>query len=175
METSPQLTFLAPFLLQIHPQARFIHLTRHPYAVIRSGMRRGWYMGHPADATRLTPPPEDPFYTQWRDLPAIIKIAWIWAETNRWIISFLAKVPPHQQLTLRAESLFVGEEETLRALYRFVNAPMPAERKIRKILGRKLNAQKTGNFPPPDHWDSAQREQIWQWVGPVATSLGYAP
>ena len=174
-ETSPQLTFLAPILFHLYPQARFIHLVRHPYAVIRSGMRRGWYQDHPADATRLIPKADDPLAGRWQSLPRIDKIAWLWAETNRWITTFMRDLPPQQRLTLQAESLFAAEPSTLESLYPFVSSPLPPPRKIQRILGRQLNAQKTGHFPPPQEWDERMRQDVWHWVGDIAESLGYAP
>jgi hypothetical protein len=42
VETNNRLTFLAKALSKAFPKSKFIHLHRHPYEVIRSGMRRGW-------------------------------------------------------------------------------------------------------------------------------------
>lgn len=173
-ETSPQLTFLAPFLLELHPQARFIHLVRHPYAVIRSGMRRRWYIDHAADRSRLIPRPDNPLLQQWEHLSPLAKIAWLWAETNRYILAFTATLPVEQRLLMQAESLFTGEHATLKQLYRFARTPLPAARKIQQILDRKLNTQKTGKYPPPEVWNKEQRQEVWQWVGEVATDLGYS-
>ena len=55
VESSPQVTFLAPVILEKYPMARFIHLVRDPRDVVRSGMRRKWYDGHPSDPTRIVP------------------------------------------------------------------------------------------------------------------------
>jgi len=175
VETSPQLTFLAPILLELHPRARFIHLVRHPYAVVRSGIRRGWYLNHPSDRTRLTPKTDDSVSDIWDELPQLEKIAWLWTETNRWIMTFMETVSFRQKLLIRSESLFAAEESTLEELYRFANGAPPPPKKIHRILGRKLNAQRTGHFPPPHDWDDAMRKDVGHWVGDVAKSLGYSP
>src|SRR5690625_7198839 len=43
IETNNQLTFFAPGLARMFPDAQFVHLYRHPGEVVRSGMRRGWF------------------------------------------------------------------------------------------------------------------------------------
>ncbi len=174
-ETSPQLTFLAPVLQQLQPQARFIHLVRHPYAVVRSGMRRQWYVDHPADRTRLHPRPDDPLSQTWPQLPTMAKIAWLWAETNRWILDFTASLPAEQTLFVQAESLFTADQAILSQLYAFAGASLPPLKKIQRILNRRLNAQRTGDFPSPAAWDQSQRQEVWHWVGEVAERLGYTP
>jgi len=172
-ETSPQITFLAKVLKEIFPQARFIHLVRHPYTVIRSGMRRGWYHDHPADRTRLTPKPNSSVSKIWNNLPRIEKIAWLWDETNRWILTFLDSLPDQQKLTIKSEILFTGDETTLSTLYNFVGSAYPSSKKIHRILHRKLNAQRKGYFLPPEEWDEELRQRVWQWTGSTATQLGY--
>lgn len=42
-ETSNWLTFFSPIIRDLLPNAKFIHLVRHPRDVVRSGMRRKWY------------------------------------------------------------------------------------------------------------------------------------
>lgn len=54
-ETANGLTFFAYAINKVFPCAKFIHLVRHPFAVIDSGIRRGWYAGHPWDEGRIVP------------------------------------------------------------------------------------------------------------------------
>lgn len=173
IETGHHTTFLAPIILELLPHARFIHLVRHPYAVIRSAMRRGWYVNNNHDKTRIYPRPQNALFTDWEHLSPIDKNAWLWNETNQWISTFTKTLPSHQTLLIHAESLFEGEITTLEKLYQFAEAPFPPRRKVQHVLGRKLNSQKTGTFPPPDAWEEKQQEKVWHWVGKIATQLGY--
>ncbi len=172
-ETSPQATFLAPTIWQTCPSARFIHLVRHPASVVRSGMRRKWYQGQADDATRITPRPTDPFYKQWATLSPLEKNIWLWAETNRWILSFLEQLPPERRLFIQSESLFAGDKATIQALFAFAQTPLPAPKSVRTVLAKRLNAQSQGQFPPLEEWPQEWRQQLQRIAGEVATRLGY--
>ena len=173
VETSPQTTFLAPIVAEFLPTVRFIHLVRDPHKVIRSGMRRGWYEGHVADRTRLQPLSDDPHATVWHDYTSFQKNAWLWTETNRWILSFLKSIPLGRQYRLKAEDMFSGDKATLTQLFAFVNSPMPTSRKTERVLERKLNAQRTGEFPSPEEWSDAMNTKLVTLTATVASQLGY--
>ncbi len=83
IETSPQVTFLAPAIYRVMPNAKFIHLVRHPADVVRSGMRRKWYAGNSADTTRIVPGRSCAFTKNWSKLSSFTKNVWLWAETNQ--------------------------------------------------------------------------------------------
>ena len=42
--TDSRLTFFAEVIRSIFPKAKFVHLHRHPGEVVRSGLRRRWYV-----------------------------------------------------------------------------------------------------------------------------------
>ncbi len=172
-ETSPQVTFLAPAILRALPTVRFIHLTRHPADVVRSGLQRGWYTGHHRDESRITPRPGTLHADRWHAYTPVQKNLWLWDETNRWILTFAASLPPSQILRLRAEDLFAAQPETLRRLFAFVGAPVPPSRRIKAILSKKLNAQKKG-LPPLSAADQAAVEQdLPAFAAETAAALGY--
>lgn len=173
-ETSPQVTFLAPMILQALPQARFIHLIRDPRAVVRSGMRRKWYAGQAYDATRITPRPQDVAFTHWSAYSPFEKNLWLWNETNRWILSFLANLPEGQKMAFHSEDLFAGAESALTQLYQFISAPMPSASALKKILGKKLNAQRSGEFPAADGWTEEQTRRLKEITGETARVVGYS-
>ncbi len=175
VETSPQVTFLAPTIARVCPTAKFIHLVRDPHAVVRSGMRRGWFQGQQADPYRITPLPQDPYYARWDTLTPFEKNAWLWAETNRWIHAFLTSLPPEHGLLVRAEDIFAGNQSTLEKLFAFVGAAdVPSEKAIQRVLRKRLNAQKQGDFPPPHDWPPSWHAQFDAIVGETAQLLGYA-
>ncbi len=72
-----------------------------------------------------------------------------------------------------AEALFTGEEASLRQLFALVGAPLPPTGRIERVLGKHLNAQRTGAFPLPDEWTGAMRAELRAMAGDTAQALGY--
>lgn len=173
IETSPQATFLAPIILDIIPNARFIHLVRNPKDVVRSGMRRKWYAGHRFDNFRLGPLSNSSIAPSWNNYDPFKKNLWLWAETNRWIADFCATVPADRTLLLHSEDIFGNDEEAVSKLFTFIGAPAQRKRTISRVLGKKFNAQETGHFPPPDQWTGEMKKTLIDLTGEVAHQLGY--
>jgi len=173
VESSPQVTFLAPAILEAFPMCLFIHLMRDPRDVVRSGMRRKWYAGHPGDATRIVPGPGSEHAKRWNEYSPFQKNLWLWAETNRWILEFTSGLSPERGLLVRSEDVFSGDEKTLHDLYQFIGSPLPHSRKISRLLGRKLNAQVAGDFPPAALWSAGQKNDLFNIAGGMAKRLGY--
>jgi hypothetical protein len=173
IETSPQVTFLAPIILEALPSARFIHLIRDPRDVIRSGMRRKWYDGHSYDKTRITPSPESPEFEKWNQYTPFQKNIWLWSETNLWIDKFLQQAPAGQKLFLRSEDIFTYNQESIARLFDFIGTSTPPQRKLQKILNKKLNAQKSGAFPTANEWDKKAIDQLLDMSSEALTKFGY--
>lgn len=173
IETSPQVTFLAPMILEALPNARFIHLIRDPHDVIRSGMRRKWFDGHPYDKTRITPKSASPEFQKWSQYTPFQKNIWLWSETNMWIADFLQQLPDSQKFLLHSEELFSLDENTVKRLFNFIGAPVPPTSKQRRILSKKLNAQMTGEFPSASIWTEAMNSDLMTIAGDTAQSFGY--
>jgi hypothetical protein len=70
------LKFFAPVVAQMLPNAKFLHIHRHPAEVVRSGMRRRWFRDNGLDRYRLVPLPDDPAYPQWDRWNAFRKVCW---------------------------------------------------------------------------------------------------
>jgi hypothetical protein len=174
LETSPQGTFSAAVIQRVVPNVRFIHVVRDPRDVARSGMRRGWYNGHKADATRIVPRANSEVAQHWKSLTLLQKNLWLWSETNRWIIDFTADLPSERKLLIRAEDVFAGREEVMEMVFAFLATPMPPLRKIQRVLSKRLNAQKKGSFPKPCGWSRDMRHDAVVMAGGVADTLGYA-
>lgn len=172
-ETSNRLTFLASSLARVFPDSRFIHLYRHPYDVIRSGMRRGFYQEHFWDFYRVRPRPDEALAVSWETLPALQKVAWYWTRINEEAISFISGLPQERVLSLSAEEMFAGNLDTISALYPFAGARAPDEKSIRDTLGLKMNSQQSGDFPGAEEWSSEQLAQVNGMVRDIAARLGY--
>lgn len=114
-ETANRLTFFAHAIEDVFPGSLFIHLVRNPCSVIDSGVRRGWYQGHPWDKGRIRPL-GGLWARRWVCLSPAQKVAWNWVETNRFILNFLSGLPSERKLFLQLERL----EEMQPSLWRFL-------------------------------------------------------
>jgi hypothetical protein len=155
------------------PQARFIHVVRDPKDFVRSGMRRGWYINHPMDNTRLTPTSQSEDYKFWQQWGALEKTCWLWKETNVWINRFMQTLPAEQKLFLRSENIFLNKKKEINSFFAFLNTPLPSSKRIKKILSKKLNAQKSGNFQEVADWSDELHAKFYRIAGESAKLFGY--
>jgi hypothetical protein len=99
---SDRLEFMRRMLREF-PRARFLHLTRHPYAQALSRLERRLSAGRTDGPTSLTEAAErlgeDP--------------AWLWFATHRAILRFLEEVPDDQQLLARGEDVLRAPDREL--------------------------------------------------------------
>jgi hypothetical protein len=170
IETSHLNTFLAPFIREVLPNAKFIHLVRHPYSFAMSATRRNWYAGHQNDNVRVVPAPDSDAGQDWSAYNVFQKNVWLWVETNRWVMDFFATLPASQRLQIRAEDVFHGDLPTIRQLYTFAEVDMPPEHKIQRVIGHRLNVGKANGATDidggmPHDLDRLSRE--------TAVRLGY--
>ena len=173
IETNNRLTFLAEAFAAAYPASKFIFLYRHPYDVIRSGMRRKWYSGNVLDYTRITPKSDDQMAANWNQFCPEEKIAWLWNTVNEYSRLFIEKLPKSRSFELRAEDVFEKRRNTIVELFNFIGAPMPPEKDIVKVLSLKLNAQKKGKALSPVEWSSELKTKIDQILGSTAMLLKY--
>ncbi len=91
IETNNQSTFFAPEIARIFPEAKFVHLNRHPGEFVRSAIRREFY-NNPEDTKRIQPVGESAYKAKWDGLSQLEKNAWLWNETNEFIENFKNEV-----------------------------------------------------------------------------------
>lgn len=173
VETSPQATFLAPVIAKAIPSVKFIHLVRHPADVVTSGMRRNWFGGHPADETRITPKSSSKLHLGWNSMSQLQKNAWLWTETNRWIIDFLNTVPENQHITVHAEDLYDKKLDVINGIFDFVGAEATTQKRVNKVLSKKHNQQTRGDFPSFKNWTPEMIDELRIISGDQAKALGY--
>lgn len=174
-ESNYRLTYLAPALTTAFPASRFLFLHRDPHAVIRSGMRRGYYRS-PFEAwnfARIRPRPSDPDHGRWDDLSQLEKNAWRWAHANAFAADVFEQLPAHRRLELRSADLFEGERLPQRRLFAFCGVECPPARETKSVFARTFNAQ--------DHyhgaafeWTPETRALVRPFVEDVAARLGYS-
>ena len=166
-ETGPYNTFLAPVIRLALPKTRFIHLVRNPIHVVASAMQRKWYVDNTDDFTRIRP--RSVSTIAWDQFNILQKNAWLWAETNRWIMDYCDTLPPEQYLRLHAEDIFAGKADTVDQLFSFMSIPNPSQNRIRRVLQNRLNASDESVVPSDD-----TAEIIWSVTYEVALKLGYS-
>ncbi len=170
VETNNRITFFAPAALRCFPDARFIHLVRHPADIVRSGMRRGWYEGgHAHDIGRIRPAPED--VPDWEARDRIWKIGWMWNATCAFVERHLGDLPAERLVTVRAEDLF-ADADVASGLLDFCGATPPPRAAVEARLERPVNAQATGSFPRLEDWTEEQRSLLRD-AAPLAGRYGY--
>jgi hypothetical protein len=171
-ELDMNMTPFAVDIAELIPTARFLVLARNPWDFVRSGMRRGYYLGHPWDVGRLTPSPGSPIASRWDGLAPFEKVCWLWGETYRRIDEFVERIGPDRCLRIRFEDL-LGEAEAYRPIFEFLGLSGFDGQAVGDVRRRKLNEQTGGEFPRPRDWSTRQKDTLWQYCCQQAASWGY--
>ena len=135
VETNNRLTFFAPAMAALFPNAKFIHLLRHPDSFVSSGIQRNWYTGKTITDEGRIAPAKDSGIERQQD-----KIAWLWNATNAYIEDFKEGAGKDRTLTVRSEDLFSNTEEAERILNWL---DFKADKtSIQKVLNRPVNTSR---------------------------------
>ncbi len=170
VETNNRMTFFAPILSEIIPQAKFVHIYRHPAEFVRSGMRREYYSENDVISnTRITPHKNSNDYGTWPLLSEFEKVCWLWNETNTFIDLFLKEIPAKQIFRFNFNHL---SQEKIISLLEFMDCTVK-KNKIQKKLNKRSNAQLEGKFPKYKDWNEKQKIKLKEICGPLAESYGY--
>lgn len=172
-ETSHRWTFFAPVIAELLPRARFLHVHRHPADVVRSGMRRGWYLNHVGDPDRIEPGPADPVHASWPRWDQFSKMCWYWGAVNEFATGVTEALGPERARTLSFDDVFHADAAALMALYDWLGVAPPAPARVREALGTRFNEQTSGPFPSFDAWSEGQIRTLERIAGPTMEKLGY--
>jgi len=122
VEKTPQATERVEHMQRIirdFPQARFLHLLRHPFGHVRSRVYRR--LNH----LRRVRPTIDVFEAAQRFRGADPQM--LWYRCNSSILAFLATVPPEQQLRVYGEVLLADPDRQLREIALWLNLRSDSE------------------------------------------------
>lgn len=170
VETNNYITFFAPFLFEIFPDARFVHLVRHPGEFVRSGMSRDYYTDFHSDDSKRIEPVIGAMAKEWASLGQIGKIAWLWNETNIFVSNFLKTIPEEQYRRFNFNQL---EATRVREILKFLGSEI-AIRKINKLIPKKINAQATPSVKNFAEWDEREKQIVAGITGGLAREWGYS-
>ncbi len=172
VETNNRISFFASALYNLLPNAKFIHLIRHPGDFVRSGMRRQYYAEDVIMHQRL----QSPDTKAWAKMNRLEKIAWEWNEINSAIESFKKECHHSSVITLKSEALFT-QPECIRQIFSFMRSPNPFltwsdDKMKRKLLSQPVNQQLTGTFPKYQDWTDQDKQRL-KVQATLAPEYGY--
>lgn len=166
VETNHRITFFAHAIREVYPDARFVHLHRHPGEFVRSGIRRQWYSGSYLDVCRPRLADEE-----WRAMGNVERLAWLWNTTNRYIEEFLTTLEsPDRWLRIGAAAMY-GDAAGAARVCKFVGARVGGS-EIASLLGRRINRQRTGSMPAYQEWRKEDKAALRR-LAPLAEAYGY--
>ena len=167
------LKFFAPVIADMLPNAKFLHLHRHPGEVVRSGMRRRWYLDNPVDRYRLVPAPADPAYGSWAQWDSFQKVCWLWHVENRYFIDLAQTLGSDRVFQLQFDQWIDRRTGEYRRIFDFIGVEPPEPGAVSHVLGTKYNRQVDGEFPRFEQWTDAQKRSLWEIATTTMTRLGY--
>ena len=170
IETNNHITFFAPVIAKLLPQALFVHVYRHPGEFVRSAIRRKYYLeGNKEDLKRIHPLINSAAYDHWDQWDQVRKNAWLWDETNQFIEKFKSMIPEDRIFSFNFNVL---NFENVQALLNFIRADISAG-SIRKLLGKKENIQKSGKYKTYSDWDISEKSKLKELCSRLAEKYNY--
>ncbi len=155
IETNNYISFFAPILIELFPDAKFVHLYRHPGEFVRSGIRRNYYTkNNPDNIKRITPTDKEQL-KDWGKLSQLEKTSWLWNETNFFIENF------KKEYRANCYNFNFNElnPDNVISLMEFMDISI-SESNIKKAINKKSNVQITGSFAEYKEWDSDQKNAL---------------
>lgn len=168
LETNNYITFFAPVLAEIFPDARFVHLVRHPGEFVRSGMSRKYYTETTMDRVRLSPVDEE-MKSSWNSMGRLSKTAWLWNETNSRIEEMLENMPVSQQTRFIINDMSTA---SVQDLLTFLDISIP-EHLINKQLPKKKNTQRH-TLDPFSSWKESEKQEVTEITSGLAEKYGFS-
>jgi hypothetical protein len=168
LETNNHIGFFAYTIAELLPQARFIHILRHPGDFVSSGLKRNWYSSGEQEIRQIVPL-HGRDKEAWPGYHDIQKIGWLWKETNSYIDTFKQSVPSEKVFTLDFSSM---DMDSIKEMIEFAGAAI-SEKQIRKTLKRRLNQQQFQSSERYPNWPEAHKQMLAEICGPLVKKYQY--
>lgn len=167
-ESDQKLFNLVPSLLQLMPEARFVHLIRDGREFVASALHRGWYSptdlndtlySHELDKRwsiyrlrgDLLPDP----VTRWAKMDTFERLCWYWGFVNQVIQEALDNLPLDRRALVRLNDLEAG----LRRISTLAGLPDSFAEPVCS------NQAQSGRPAPIESWTNEQHAQFEYWCG----------
>jgi hypothetical protein len=175
---STLMQYFAPVIAELLPESRFLYVHRHPGGIVRSGMRRGWYVHHIRDAYRLRPAPGDSAYEQFQEWDQFDRVCWLWNLINDHLLRFRDTMPEDRVMSVSYEDLFQKQLperlDLVGRIFRFIDRPVPDAATLKELLEIRHNAQTEGEFPRYEEWNPDLKKRLFDIAGETMGKLGYS-
>ena len=163
VETNNHLCFFAQQIAEIIPNAKFVHLYRHPGEFVRSALNRDFYTeNNIEDIKRII----SPNFNEWNNYNQIEKCGWLWSETNQFIEDFKTN---NNVFSFNFNEL---SKEKIIDLCKFLELNI-SESTITKLLHTKTNVQKTKPINKYKDWPTEDKNKLKTVCNNLASKYNY--
>ncbi|MBN2891784.1 MAG: sulfotransferase [Bacteroidales bacterium] len=166
LETNNQYVFFAKAMVRLFPNAKFVHLYRHPGEFVRSGLRRNWYGEGERSNLKIISPIND---SNWHNYNQLQKISWLWTEVNGFIEEVKTLIPENRKMDFNFNK---KSADNIRKLADFCGVNI-TEKHIKKQMSVRVNAQEIGNVKKYKDWSDEEKSQLKDICGDLAIKYGY--
>jgi sulfotransferase family protein len=180
LETNQCLVFYINQIRKTFPNAKFIHLTRHPGGFVRSAIRKGWHKNDSVwELGRIKMDDTD----AWSDLSQIEKLGWVWTETHAFIEQF-KNIFPENCFTLRFEDL-IQSYDHFKEMVHFIGIDNKfSQKNYNEFFSVKENERvityheppnmfKLESFPQYSEWLETDKNALKKWASELSRKYNY--
>lgn len=180
LETNQCMVFFCRQILLLFPQAKFIHVVRHPGDFVRSAITKGWHKNDSVwEMGRIRMENEN----DWKKLSQIQKLGWVWYHTNEFIEAFANDFPENNML-VRLEDL-VSHRKSFNNVLKFLGEKKVGTNRYKELFSKKVNKVivhqnepenmfKNPNYPKYADWPENDQEQLKTFVNTLAEKYSYS-
>jgi hypothetical protein len=179
IESNQCMVFFIYQIKALFPNAKFVHLIRHPADFVTSAIKKGWHKNDSVWEYGRVKMEDD---KKWMSLSQIERLGWVWRETHGYIEDFKS-LHPKDFLTLKLEDL-TTKPAYINMLLKFIGSKNTLdEKKIVAILRRKVNEVriskeptnmfKLATYPSYQNWPESDKDALKNFVSEYAKLYQY--
>jgi hypothetical protein len=180
VESNQCLVFFIHQIKALFPNARFVHLTRHPGDFVRSAITKGW---HKNDSIWESGRIQMSDQKNWNRLDQIEKLGWVYRSTHTYIEDF-KELYTDDVHTVRLEDL-TQSTEVLKTMLAFMGIydtfderglMIKLTQKINKVTinaDEPENMFKLAEYPRYKEWNIADQEKIKNFTRSLSKMYDY--